>query len=124
MSEKRKSDRQRTNSYFAICNADDGQPLGSLGNITTDGMMVIGRQPFIAGQAIKLRIEWPDAIDGHRQLTLDSECRWCQHSLEHELYFIGFKFQEVSSEIMEIILALIDSPYFLKGTNPTLDKIH
>jgi hypothetical protein len=118
MQDKRKLERNHTNAYFAVTNADNGKPIGSIGNMTIDGIMIISRISFADGQVIKLQIDWPESIKGCRQLIIDGECRWCQHSEEHNLYFLGFQFQKVSTTIREIIYALIDSPYFKQGVKP------
>jgi len=64
MQDNRKLERNHTNSYFAVSDAKNGKPIGSIGNMTIDGMMIISRSAFPDGHLLRFQIDWPETIKG------------------------------------------------------------
>ena len=107
MEERRKLERRHIMFYSRIFDRKTGKLLGYLGNITTDGVMVISEEPLRCDQDYKLRLDLPEDLYQQPVLNLDAHSLWCQTDIDPNFFNTGFRLlglEEMDRAIIEQIL--------------------
>ena len=105
MDNKRKEEREKV-SGFRIYDKITGQFIGSLGDISTAGMMLVCEKP-VETNIFQLRLDLPKEINGIKQIDFEAECTWCTKGVISNFFCAGFKFLSFSpSDVQTIKLCI------------------
>lgn len=106
-SEQRRLNRIHIVYYLRVFDAD-GRLLGHVGDVSPDGMRVIGEHALDAGRTLDLHMEFP--LSGHRRewVALRAECRWSRRDVNPDFYNSGFRLIDPSAAAVARIRELID----------------
>lgn len=103
---ERRIERHQLPSFLKVFNRFTDQPVGFLGNLSADGLMLISQLPMLVGAVFELRVKIP-AGDGQVQLVdFSARCLWCHEDLTPRHYDSGFSLQRSSPELAELEQAL------------------
>ena len=80
-----------------------GRLLGYLGNITTEGIMIISEEPLEVDGEYKLRMDLPDDLYQKAVLNFDALSMWCQPDIDPNFYNTGFRLIGISEHEKEIV---------------------
>jgi len=106
MDNKRKEEREKV-SGFRIYDKITGQFIGSLGDISTAGMMLVCEKP-VETNIFQLRLDLPKEINGIKQIDFEAECTWCTKGVIPNFYCAGFKFLSLSPSDVQTIKLCIE----------------
>jgi hypothetical protein len=118
MEERRRAKRLRAADYFKqkkkylvqffqVLDRLTNNPIGHLVDISTGGMMIIGKEPIKEGIILKLRIDLPEIIQESSHLSIDARCIWCRQDVNPEYYYTGFDILVISPNHAGIIEELV-----------------
>jgi hypothetical protein len=73
----RRIERHQLPYYLRVFNSVTDKPIGFLGNVSGDGLMLISQLPMMVGADFQLRLKVP-ACDGSQQvIDFSACCVWC-----------------------------------------------
>ena len=73
----RRIERHQLPYFLKVFNRFTDKPMGYLGNVCEDGLMLISQLPLLVDANFELRLKLPDS-DGRVQVVdLTARCLWC-----------------------------------------------
>ena len=106
--ELRKLKRRHLVYYLEVLDRNTGQFLGNLADITTEGLMLLTKERIERDTAFGLRIILPAGLLGKPHLDLNVESLWCERDINPDLFANGFRFVDISEEMLDDIEHLVD----------------
>ena len=102
----RRIERHQLPYFLRVYNSVTDKPIGFLGNVSEDGLMLISQLPMMLGAEFRLRLKIP-ASDGCQQvIDLNACCLWCQEDATPLHYDAGFSLQCPPPEYGQLVEAL------------------
>lgn len=96
-SEHRKSQRYRLETRISVQNALTGECEGVLGNLSTDGLMLIADHPLSEEALFQFAFTLDDGVSGPRSIEVGAQCLWCDNAASAGTFWAGFKIVDVSA---------------------------
>jgi len=90
MFEKRQIQRQQLGYYLRVYNRHKDQPIGHLGNVSAEGLMIISAWPMLVGGCFELRLKLPGREGGVQPLDFTALCRWSHEDVTPGTHDSGF----------------------------------
>ena len=81
--------------------------MGALVNITTEGFMLMSDTLIESNRIYSISLLLPDAMSGHKQVDLGTDCLWSRVEVEGGRYWAGFQIIDASRSALDRIEALI-----------------
>jgi hypothetical protein len=106
--ERRKLKRRHIMYYSRLFDRRTGAPLGYLGDLTPEGIMVISEHPIGVEQEFSLRMDLPEDIYDQPVLNFDAQSRWCQPDIDPRFYNTGFALTKISPADLAIISRIVE----------------
>ena len=108
--ERRVLKRRHLVFYLDVIDRDSGKVIGQLGDISTEGLLVISREQLPADMFCHGRLVLPD-VRGFRSgfLDLDIRCCWQSPDVNPDLYCSGFSFENLGDADRGTINSLIQA---------------
>jgi len=107
MEERRKLERSEIMFYSSVYDLKTGKHLGYLGNMTTDGIMIISEEPVDDNLHANLRIDVPVNLYKKSELKFEAISLWCEPDIDPKYYNIGFKITKIRPEDLTLIEKLV-----------------
>ncbi|RON23332.1 pilus assembly protein PilZ [Pseudomonas brassicacearum] len=102
----RRIERHQLPYFLRVFNSITDKPIGFLGNVSEDGLMLISQLPMMVGVDFDLRLKIP-AIEGCQQvIDLRAFCLWCHEDATPHHYDAGFSLQRAPPEYGQLVGAL------------------
>jgi hypothetical protein len=102
----RRIERHQLPYFLKVFNGITGKPIGNLGNVCEDGLMLISQLPMMIGADFNLRLKIP-GIEGDQQIIdLQACCLWCHEDATPQHYDTGFSLQRAPPEYGQLVGAL------------------
>ncbi|WP_257286437.1 PilZ domain-containing protein [Endozoicomonas sp. SESOKO1] len=111
--ERRSIKRHQLQDYLKIYNRNTMRVMGSIGNISCNGLMLISSVPVLIGAVYNMRIILPDDEMGERYLDFDARCHWCKPDVGPEYFDSGYSIVNAGHDIIDLIETL--KSYFTFG---------
>lgn len=106
--ERRSIQRHQLHDYLTIYNRNTLREMGSIGNISSNGLMLISSVPVLIGAVYNMRIILPDQ-DGQKQyLDFDARCHWCKPDVTPEYFDSGYSIVNAGHGIIDLVDSLKD----------------
>ncbi|SDT37260.1 PilZ domain-containing protein [Pseudomonas prosekii] len=103
---ERRIERHQLPYFLRVFNSVTDKPIGFLGNVSADGLMLISQLPMMIGADFDLRLKIP-ASDGCMQvIDLRASCLWCHEDATPHHYDAGFSLQQAPPEYAQLVSAL------------------
>jgi hypothetical protein len=103
---ERRIERHQLPYFLQVFNRYTDKPLGCLGNVSQDGLMLISDLPILVGADFELRLKIPDENGEQRTIDIDGRCLWCHEDETPRNYDSGFMLQASPIEYAQLIRAL------------------
>lgn len=103
MVERRKLKRRYTSEYINVFDEATGDLAGHLDNITSEGIMIAGNKPVEPGGNYKFRIIFPFKVNDRKHIVVSAQSVWCNQDKETGFCETGYRLQDVSFDIMDMI---------------------
>lgn len=110
--ERRSIQRHQLQDYLKIYNRNTMRVMGSIGNISCNGLMLISSVPVLIGAVYNMRIILPDDM-GERYLDFDARCHWCKPDVGPEYFDSGYSIVNAGDDILDLVETLKN--YFTFG---------
>jgi len=115
MSNLRTQARHLLNVYLKVLDAETGEPLGRIVDLTTHGMRVVINGPVELGQEMQLLIT-TDIGDGSADsVRIDARCTWLGRDVNPDHEAAGFEFEHIRPR-QEIMLARVIQQFTFNET--------
>ncbi|MFW9078180.1 PilZ domain-containing protein [Pseudomonas sp. P2757] len=102
----RRIERHLLPYFLRVFNSVTDKPIGFLGNVSEDGLMLISQLPMMIGADFNLRLKIPLG-DGYQQVVdLSACCLWCHEDATPQHYDAGFSLQRAPPEYEQLVEAL------------------
>jgi len=106
MLNERRIERHQLPYYLQVFNRYTDKPLGCLGNVSEQGLMLISELPILVGADFQLRLKVPGEKGGLYNLDIDATCLWCHEDETPGVFDSGFRLDAVPAEYLHLINAL------------------
>ncbi len=110
MAEKRKQTRKSPQFFIGVYDNDQTRSVGRVANISSGGLMLIGKCELTRYVNYKISIDLPKAIKEQSQVFFEAQCRWCERGERSKLYSSGLEITNISSENSEILAEFLEDP--------------
>ena len=113
MSDHRKDSRKKLIAFTPVYDLLRKTLLGYVGDLTLQGVMVIGEKSVEINKSLTLRIEFPESLPEMPAMraVISSRVAWCRQTDGSE-FNIGFEFMDVSPEHAMVIEAVLNRYQF------------
>jgi hypothetical protein len=102
----RRIERHQLPYFLRVFNSVTDRPVGFLGNVSEDGLMLISQLPMMIGVEFHLRLKIP-LSDGYPQvIDFTACCLWCHEDATPQHYDAGFSLREAPPEFGQLGRAL------------------
>lgn len=106
---RRLTKRSQLLYYLPIHEARSGERLGVLGDLSPEGLLIVGERKWDPGHRFKVQVKPGNATEllGDVELNADIEIRWAAQDANPSLYLSGALFQNLSPEQEEVIQQML-----------------
>ncbi|MHC8324304.1 PilZ domain-containing protein [Pseudomonas sp. GB2N2] len=102
----RRIERHQLPYFLKVFNSVTDKPIGFLGNVSEDGLMLISQLPMMIGADFDLRLKIPMADGGQQIIDFRACCLWCHEDATPHHYDAGFSLQRAPPEYGDLVEAL------------------
>ncbi|KAA8558648.1 hypothetical protein FX985_05010 [Pseudomonas extremaustralis] len=102
----RRIERHQLSCFLQVFNRVTDKPIGYLGNVSEDGLMLISQLPMMVDVEFELRLKIPAAGGDFQAIDLTATCLWSHEDVNPQHYDSGFSVVEASPEYGLLINAL------------------
>ncbi|MFN3580432.1 MAG: PilZ domain-containing protein [Pseudomonas sp.] len=104
--EQRRISRHQLDGYLQVFNRHTGRPMGFIGNISRQGMMLISQLPILLGSHYDLQLRLPGSGEQPELINFSALSRWCRPDATPGHYDSGFSITENQQAFAELALVL------------------
>ncbi|HSP31295.1 MAG TPA: hypothetical protein VLO13_04695 [Halomonas sp.] len=103
--------RHQLSGFLQVYNRHTGKPIGYLGNISKQGMMLISSLPIMLGACYELQLKLPSSVDGDGEaeaelLDFSARSHWCRADATPGNYDSGFSITSNQQAFADLARAL------------------
>ena len=98
MRKHRRRPRKNTPHLVKVLDADTGEVLGRVVDVTADGMMLVTEGSMELGHVIKARLILPVMVQARTEIQVEAEAVWCKQDSNPSFYKVGFRFSNLAGE--------------------------
>lgn len=111
---QRKESRKKLVAFTPVYDLLHRTLLGYIGDLTLQGLMVIGEKPVEINKHLTLSIEFPESQPDALGLrvAIPARATWCRQDDSLQNFNIGFEFIEVLPENARVIEAILNRYQF------------
>lgn len=102
----RRIQRHQLSGFLKVFNRLTDKPIGYLGNVSEDGLMLISQLPMMIDVAFELRLKIPMADGDFQAIDLTAMCLWSHEDVNPQHYDSGFRVVEAPEAYGQLISAL------------------
>lgn len=105
MRNQRRIERHQLPYYLKVFNRVTDKPMGSIGNVSLDGLMLISQLPMLVGARFDMRLKIPGRESQHL-IDFSATCQWCREDVTPGSYDSGFALVAPPADYVEMVEAL------------------
>ncbi len=110
---RRQVDRKYLVFYLRVFDGMSSNVIGNVVNISSKGIMLLSDISIPVNEDYRLRMRLPSEIVERGEVMFTATSRWCKQDVNPDFYLTGFQIHELSAEIKNNILCLIDDFSFV-----------
>lgn len=103
----RRIERHELSRFLQVFNRFTDKPIGYLGNVSEDGLMLISQLPMMVGATFELCVKAPMANGDVQTIDLTAECLWSREDVNPQHYDSGFSVVAAPADYSQLISALL-----------------
>lgn len=104
----RRIERHQLPCFLQVFNRVTDKPIGFLGNVSDDGLMLISTLPMMVGVDFELRLKIPGPEGTLQAIDLTASCLWSHEDINPQHYDSGFSVRQAPDEYAQLISILVD----------------
>lgn len=105
MPAQRHIERHQLPYYLKVFNRITDKPMGYIGNVSLDGLMLISQLPMLVGGRFDMRLKIPGQ-DTQRFIDFSATCQWTREDVTPGSFDSGFALLAPPAEYVEMVEAL------------------
>ena len=105
MRSQRRIERHQLPYYLKVFNRITDKPMGYIGNVSLDGLLLISQLPLLVGARFDMRLKIPGQLEPHF-IDFSATCQWCREDVTPGSFDSGFALVAPPGEFVEMIDAL------------------
>lgn len=117
---RRQFHRYSTTTYIGVYVASSNGFLGSLEDISYDGIRISCKEPVGTNTLMRIRLQLPKIISGRTDLILDVRTVWSLPEMYESMYGAGFEILELSSNGLAVIEGMLSDEGFKFTKKPLM----
>lgn len=98
-------ERHQLPYYLKVFNRITDKPMGYIGNLSLDGLMLISQLPMLVGARFDMCLKIPGA-GALRAIDFSGNCQWCREDVTPGSFDSGFALVAPPADYVEMINAL------------------
>ncbi|KAE9639221.1 PilZ domain-containing protein [Pseudomonas sp. PB106] len=102
----RRIERHQLPYFLRVFNSVTDKPIGFLGNVSEDGLMLISQLPMMIGVDFNLRLKIPMGDGCQQVVDLTACCLWCHEDATPQHFDAGFILRRPPAEYGQLVQAL------------------
>lgn len=106
--ESRRKKRHELSKPIPVVDTLSGETLGTLANLTIEGMLVLSNKPLDANRIYQVELAFPAAVAGADSVSVGIDCLWAKQGETPELNWAGCEIIDADADTVAIIGQLID----------------
>ncbi|PMV23101.1 MULTISPECIES: PilZ domain-containing protein [unclassified Pseudomonas] len=103
----RRIERHQLPYFLQVFNRLTDKPIGFLGNVSEDGLMLISQLPMMVDVDFELRLKIPEADGTFYPIDLTATCLWSHEDINPQHYDSGFTVLQAPEEYGQLINVLL-----------------
>jgi len=103
----RRIERHQLPCFLQVFNRLTDKPIGYLGNVSEQGLMLISQLPMMVDVDFELRLKIPGADDTFHVIDITATCLWSHEDINPQHYDSGFSVLEAPEEYGQLINVLL-----------------
>ena len=108
MVERRDIQRRHLMFHLRVYDADSGRELGTLTDVSPEGLMVTGEQRLTLGRRFRMFMRLPPALSSHPEIEFAATVAWSSNEINPAFWDTGFRDLELDDDDREVLKALMD----------------
>jgi hypothetical protein len=106
MRTQRSIERHQLPYYLKVFNRITDKPMGNIGNVSLDGLLLISELPMLLNARFDMRLKIPGR-DGHlRFIDFHATCQWSRADIAAASFDSGFALVAPPADYVEMVEAL------------------
>lgn len=106
MRTQRRIERHQLPYYLKVFNRITDKPMGYIGNVSLDGLMLISQLPMLVGARFDMRLKIPGQDAQVHHIDFSATCQWSREDVNPGTYDSGFALVAPPTEYVEMVDAL------------------
>ncbi|MGX5220601.1 MULTISPECIES: PilZ domain-containing protein [Pseudomonas] len=102
---QRHIERHQLPYYLKVYNRVTDKPMGYIGNVSVDGMLLVSQLPMLVGGRFDMRIKIPGQ-SAQCFIDFTATCQWSREDVTPGCYDSGFSLVAPPTEYIEMVEAL------------------
>ncbi len=102
---ERRIERHQLPYYLKVFNRITDKPMGYIGNVSLDGLMLISQLPMLVGARFEMCLKIPGQA-GQRLIDFSATCQWCREDVTPGGFDSGFALVAPPADYVEMVDAL------------------
>ncbi len=107
--EARKLKRRNFVIDLEIVDMDTGQTLGDIGDITTEGLMIVSEEPIEEKRVFRFKVVTQEDLEENINMEFSAKSIRCQKTIHEHIYTTGFLIENLDQENFNRVSTLINS---------------
>ncbi len=103
----RRIERHQLPYFLQVFNRITDKPIGFLGNVSENGLMLISQLPMMINVDFELCLKVPTVQGEFQTIDLTATCLWSHEDVNPQHYDSGFRVQNAPEEYGQLIDALL-----------------
>lgn len=110
--ESRIMQRRQLVYYLKLFDAETGEQVGNLVDITTRGCKIITKEPLPEGKTMALRLDVPEGLYSLKTIIMTGKTLWSRPDINPDFYVTGFEVPRLGVEESRVVRQLIEQTAF------------
>ncbi|MBD9484951.1 PilZ domain-containing protein [Pseudomonas sp. PDM14] len=103
---QRRIERHQLPYYLKVFNRFTDKPMGYIGNVSLDGLMLISQLPMLVNARFDMRLKIPGQDGQIRHIDFYATCQWSREDVTPGSFDSGFSLVAPPAEYVEMVEAL------------------
>lgn len=104
---ERRIERHQLPYFLQVFNRLTDKPIGFLGNVSEDGLMLVSQLPMMVDVDFELRFKVPGADGTFHAIDITATCLWSHEDINPQHYDSGFSVLQASEGYGQLINLLV-----------------
>lgn len=103
---QRRIERHQLPYYLKVFNRITDKPMGYIGNVSLDGLMLISQYPMLVNARFDMRLKIPGQDGRVHNIDFTATCHWSREDVTPGSFDSGFSLSAPPREYLEMVDAL------------------